>query len=42
MSRASSSWLSESSRLTWLLLSLYACSLEEPYSKSVGKMASAP
>jgi hypothetical protein len=42
MSRASSSWSSESSWLVWLLWSSYALVLGEPYSKSVGKIASAP
>jgi hypothetical protein len=42
MSRASSSWSSESSQLVWLVWSSYALALGEPYSKSVGKMASAP
>jgi hypothetical protein len=42
MSRASSSWSSESSRLVWLLWSSYALVLGEPYSKSVGKIASTP
>jgi hypothetical protein len=42
MSRASSSWSSESSGLTWLLRSLYACSLGEPYFRSVCRIPSAP
>jgi hypothetical protein len=42
MTRASFSWSRESSRLTRLLCLLCACSLGEPYSKSVGRIASAP
>jgi hypothetical protein len=41
MSRASSSWSNESSRLVRLLRSSYALVLGDPYSKSVGKIASA-
>jgi hypothetical protein len=42
MSQASSNWSNESYRLVWLFWSSYVFVLGELYSKSVGKMVSAP